>query len=243
VSAHGAYTYSRSLDDFSSNVTDTAAAPQILNPNTGVFNLRTEYGPSSYNATHTASLGYTVYGPKFASRGALVRQLAAGWSLSGIYTIRSGFPLNITTGKDNALSGTPNQRTNLIGDPTLPSGRSRAEKMSQWFNNAGNTSGAGISVDCNLPGAAFCRPSPGSFGNLGRNALIGPALITNNMPAAKNFPIPGREGMRLQFRCDAFGVFNTPNLRDPGLTPGPTFGVITSTTGNRFLQLSLHLWF
>lgn len=226
VSAQGAYTYSRSLDDFSSNVTDTAAAPQALNPNTGVFNLRTEYGPSTFNATHVASAGYTVYGPRFAGRGAFLRELAGGWSLSGIFSIRSGFPLNITTGQDNALSGTPNQRPNLVGDFNLSSGRSKADKIKQWFNNA-----------------AFLLPAAGTFGNLTRDALVAPGQITNNMSAAKSFTIPGREGMRLQFKCDAFGVFNTPNLGTPGTTLGTSLGRISSTSGNRSLQISLHLWY
>lgn len=239
LSAQGAYTYSRSLDDFSSNITDTAVSPQVLNPNSGVFNMRTEYGPSSFNATHIASLAYTLHGPTFSGHNTIMREVAGGWMFSGIYSIRSGFPLNVTLGQDTALSGTQNQRPNLIGNPSLSSGRSRTDKINEWFNNTGNTSG--VNTNCGLAGAAFCAPTAGTFGNLTRDALLGPAAITNNMSAARNFPLTWREGMFFQFRCDAFGVFNTPNLGNPGLQPGKSFGVISSTTGNRVLQMSLRL--
>lgn len=226
IGVQGSYTYSRSLDDFSSNVTDTAASPQILDANTGIFNAGTEYGPSTFNATNVASLSYTLHGPSFSGHGALLHQAAGGWKLSGIYTVRSGYPLNIVTGQDAALSGTQNQRPNLIGDFHLDSGRSRQQKMAAWFNTP-----------------AFVSPNPGTYGNLTRDALLGPTSISNNMSAAREFAIPGREDMKLNFRCDAFGIFNTANLGNPGNTMGKSLGIVSSTSGNRRLQMSLRLKF
>ena len=63
------------------------------------------------------------------------------------------------------------------------------------------------------------------------------------MSLAKTFAIPGREGMDFKFRCDAFGVFNTPNLGTPANKIGSSLGQITSTSGQRFLQLSGHIDF
>jgi hypothetical protein len=224
LGAQGAYTYARSFDTFSGN-TETAAAPDV-------FNLATsEYGPSSFNPTQVGSLGYTVYAPKLHRFNPYVRAILSDWNLSGIYSIQSGLPLNITLGNlDNAFSSTPNQRPNVSGSFQLPSDRDRVTKEAEWFNTS-----------------VFSLPAPGTFGNLGRDAVIGPAKITNNASIARSFPIPLRESMKLQFRCDAFGLFNTPNLGNPNTTfstsKTSTFGQITSTSGNRSLQLSLHLFF
>ncbi len=239
LSARGAYTYSRSLDEFSSDVTDTATPPNVFStpavPAAGSplnFNLSSEYGLSTYNATHIGSLGYTAYGPKFLRRNLLLRELAGGWNLSGIYSIRSGQPLNITFGSnDYADTNTPNQRPNVLHAWALPSGRSRLNKLA-------------LSGSTYFDPTAFSTSVPsGTFGSLRRDVVTGPASIGNNMSLAKNFAIPGREGMILQLRCDAFGVFNTPNLGTPGTTVGSSLGRITSTSGERYLQLSGHLHF
>jgi outer membrane receptor protein involved in Fe transport len=237
VSAKGAYTWSRSLDQFSSNTTDTATVPNVFGttvvPSVGSpldFNLSSEYGPSDFNATHIGSLGYTVYAPKWENHNWFIREALGGWNLSGIYRIRSGEPVNVYTGTDYALTNSPNQRPTILHNWVLPGSRHRLNKLaltgSTWFDPT-----------------AFGAPAQGTFGNLGRNAILGPANISNNMSAAKIFAIPGREGMTFEFRCDAFGVFNTPNLGTPANKVGSSLGQITSTSGQRFLQLSGHLRF
>jgi len=65
------------------------------------------------------------------------------------------------------------------------------------------------------------------------------------MGVSKSFHVPvKREGVMLQYRCEALGVFNTPNLKPPtgtSLELGSSLGVITNTTGERKLQMSLRL--
>jgi hypothetical protein len=104
-------------------------------------------------------------------------------------------------------------------------------------------------------GAAFALPvSPAGafhFGNLGRNAVLGPAFYTTDLSIVKNTKLAGTT--TLQFRCEAFNVFNHPNLGQPGriATVGSTaFGVITNTrfpTGDsgssRQVQFALKLLF
>jgi hypothetical protein len=63
------------------------------------------------------------------------------------------------------------------------------------------------------------------------------------MSIAKQFRLPWRENTTFDFRCDAFGVFNTPNLGAPSGKVGASLGQITSTTGERFLQLAGKLQF
>ena len=134
---------------------------------------------------------------------------------------------NIITGANNALSGTPQQRPNVNGNPVLPGDRPKGERVAQWFN----------------PGV-FSTPAPGAYGNTDRNAIIGPGVNSTNAGLLKNFPFTAHEGMYLQFRVEAFSVFNTPIFKNPDNTLGSTLGKITSTSGGeRQLQLALKLAF
>ena len=51
------------------------------------------------------------------------------WALTGILTLQSGAPFNVISGADNARTGTGGQRADQIGDPNLPSDRSRDEQV------------------------------------------------------------------------------------------------------------------
>lgn len=255
LSAIGAYTYSRSIDEFSNYVTDTSTVPDVFSlPNHTVpavgsplnFNLSSEIGPSDFNRTHIASVGYSVNLPKMERYNWFVRAAAGGWIFSGRYGISSGEPVNIISKTDYADTNTPNQRPIIWHNWALPSGLHRIQKLAltggTWFDPTafcGNDNPA-CGTNTNFPQD---YPASGTFGNLGRNTVIGPATISNNMSLAKTFPIPGREGMNFRFRCDAFGVFNTPNLGTPSNQIGSSLGQITSTSGQRFLQLSGHIDF
>ncbi len=239
VAAMGSYTYSRSTDYFSSYVTDTATISNVFGtvdhsvPVVGsplAFNFRSELGPSDFNRTHIANIGYSVNLPNLTGSNRLMQGVLGGWIFSGRYSISSGEPIDVVSGSDYTLTNLPDQRPNVLHNWVLPSSRSRIQKLAltggTWFDPT-----------------AFGSPAAGMFGNLGRNAVIGPATISNNMSLAKTFPILSRESMNFRFRCDAFGVFNTPNLGTPANKIGSSLGQITSTSGERFLQLSGHIEF
>src|SRR5437764_14574800 len=106
----GAYTFGKSMDNSSSNVTDTAAVP---NP----FNLRGDWARSDFYAKHIASASAIWNLPRLAGHGLLLREAVGGWNLATRFTARTGTPVNVVTGQDNALSGTPQQRPNGSGSP------------------------------------------------------------------------------------------------------------------------------
>ncbi|HEY2931868.1 MAG TPA: TonB-dependent receptor [Acidobacteriota bacterium] len=215
-----AYTFSRSIDQFS----EISLGAGVPNP----LNLSAEKGLSAFHAKHIFSLSWLWDLPSLASSHALVRGIAGGWELTGLVTARSGLPINITTGSDNALSGTPAQRPNLVGNPALSGSRSRGEKVLAWFNRA-----------------AFGPPATGTYGNVGRNLLIGPGASDVNLGLFKNFELPGREGLKLQFRSEFFDVLNRPNLGNPvsSLSAGTRMGQITSAGGSRVIQFALKMLF
>jgi hypothetical protein len=82
----------------------------------------------------------------------------------------------------------------------------------------------------------------GTDGNLGRNAFRGPSFKSVDLGLFKNTVI--REGLNLQFRAEAFNLFNRVNLYNPiGDLGSPLFGKSVAAFPARELQLGLKLVF
>ena len=97
---------------------------------------------------------------------------------------------------------------------------------------------------------SYVRPAFGTFGNIYRDALNGPGLVSTDLSVAKKFTI--KEGMAVSFRADAFNLFNKANLGQPNSCvdcQGQGAGTITGTIGSqdgtsmRRLQFALRLEF
>jgi hypothetical protein len=155
--------------------------------------------------------------------------LTGGWQLNGLVSWQTGVPLSVTG--SNNFTGTP--FPDLIGDPTLPASKRSIKK---WFNTAG-----------------FANPALYTIGNAPRTlpATRGPNYTNVNASLTKNFYI--RERWDLELRCEAFNVFNHPQLNNPStsfspttnaqgsLDTSPSFGLITSALDPRDIQLGAHL--
>jgi hypothetical protein len=154
--------------------------------------------------------------------------LLNGWETYGIVTLQTGRPFTVALLSEIDNSGTgrsilgfgANDRPNLVGNPELSD-----PTTLQWFNTA-----------------AFAFPPPGTFGNAGRNILDGPGFQNVNASLLKNTRITER--VNLQFRAEAFNLFNHPNFNLPDNFLGsPTFGRITSARDPRHIQFGLKLLF
>jgi hypothetical protein len=206
------YTYAKSLDNGS---LDTLGGWQ------DPLNLRAEKGPSDYDVRErfVTSFLYQVHSPK----GGVAKAFLGGWQVNGIFTAQSGTPFTVVSGRDQALSGSGSQRPNVIGNPNLDTGRSRADLIQQYFNPA-----------------AFVLPPVGQFGNLGRNTLYGPGRWNLDGSVFRSFTL--RERMRLQFRAESFNTLNHANLGNPVANIGTaTVGRILSASDPRILQFALKL--
>jgi hypothetical protein len=220
-SLQGAYTFSRSLD-IASNFSLGAAVPNV-------FNLHTQYSLSDFEAVHIGSVSALWELPRLETQNALLRGVFGGWQVNGLLTLRSGLPVNILSGSDRALSGTPSQRPDVNHDPVLPGGRARGDEVLRWFDRT-----------------AFTLPAAGAYGDTGRNGLYGPGSAATNLALFKNVPLPFREGLRLQFRTELFNIFNQVNLSNPNatLSAGANMGRITSTSSEaRVIQFALKVIF
>ena len=95
-------------------------------------------------------------------------------------------------------------------------------------------------------GAVSCtgQPANGLFGNLGRGAITGPGRQNWDVTLIKKFGLGFREGSNLEFRADAFNVFNHTQFSTVGATYGQsTLGQVTNVYDPRVLQLGLTLSF
>ena len=89
---------------------------------------------------------------------------------------------------------------------------------------------------------SFTLPAIGTFGNTGKNSIVGPNLIDWDMGIFKSFPF--RERFMIQFRAEFFNVFNRVNFVNPSSSVSPgSFGTITSANDLRIGQLALKIFF
>jgi len=143
--------------------------------------------------------------------------------------MQSGFPFTVNVSGDTAGAGAGTGgifiRPNYIPGQTVAlSGPDRS--TSRFFNTA-----------------AFSLPPTGTYGNLGRNTIIGPALTDLDMVIAKNIAL--RESVKLQLRVEGFNLFNHPNYNIVGriINDPTTFGKVLSQLDPRQIQFGLKLMF
>jgi hypothetical protein len=158
----------------------------------------------------------------------------AGWQISGVTTVQSGTPVNVTFTDDRANIGrTGLQRPDLVGP---------VPQLNCQPNSAGTTDVARRQLVSCYDASAFALPAQFTFGNASRNLLRGPKFASTDLSMMKNLPIGA--GMQFQFRAEIFNIFNTVNYNNPNSSFGAAaFGSITSAGSMRQVQLSGKIFF
>ena len=171
-------------------------------------------------------------GPSFRNLPVVARQIIGGWTTSWLAYAESGGWLTVFTGQDNSLSGGfGNDRAEQVLANYEGPRTSRGAERLNWVNPA-----------------AFALPSVGTFGDLGRNSIRGPARWVADMTAGKTFSL--HEQVNLQFRTSAYNVFNHTRLgncaalqycsMNNNVTSGAALGTIGVQSG-RTVQFTLKL--
>ena len=215
------YTWSKSLD--------WASDPYNNNfPN--FYNLASNWGPSNYNRTNMFVLS-GVYalpvgrGKRYlSSPSKFVQAIAGNWNIGSIISLNSGAPFDALAGADVANTGAPGQRAERTGaDPYSAPGFHQTAH--DWLNKA-----------------AFAVPTAYTFGNEGRNDLVGPAYKDVDFNAFKDFPLTTRA--TLQFRGEFFNLFNHTNYGNPdNNVQDPAFGEIFGANPAREIQFAVKVLF
>jgi hypothetical protein len=206
-------------------------APQDIN------NLDADYGNSAYHQPYNSTTSFVWslpfgHGKRWGSgMPTALDIIAGGWQLAGINTITPGEMVTFVytpaasfqvSGITNDFSGANNYRPNLTCDPYAAD-----PTITQWFN----------------PSCVVLPTDPSQpFGNAPRNNVRGPNFWQMDVAATKNVAIGDRT--KLQFRVEAFNLFNRDNFTAPnGNRSSAAFGSITSTYDARQVQLGVKvLW-
>ena len=238
------YTLSRNIDTtqastFFSDATNgtTTAFPEFPG-----FNYNK--GLSDFHAKHNLAINFTWELPFAKGMDGTAGKVLDGWELTGIAQLRSGNPLTVFVQRNRSRSQwSPSNGPGIGFDrASLAPGRTHEDAVTgdpnQYFDPT-----------------AFVLPPAGTLGKLGRGTFIGPNLRTFDLAAVKKTRVASLgENTLIQFRVEAFNLFNRANFAPPSLTafagavdneqPLPSFGRIRSTiTSSRQIQLGLRIAF
>jgi len=216
-----AYTGSKLIDD-GANSGQVRPGAAVTTTVQNWSNLRAERSKSAQDVPQRAVLS-VLWEMPFAKNGhAAYRLIAGGWQMNAIQTIESGTPLSLAA----TVAGGGNR-------PDVVSGQKAkldSPSIDRWFNTG-----------------AFSNPLPFTWGTVARTLpdVHTDGLYNLDLSLFKNFQI--REGMRVQFRAEAYNLTNTPTFGEPGRAINTaTFGVVTAQAFNpkpREVQLALRFIF
>lgn len=186
-------------------------------------NQRRNYARNNFDRKHTFVQSYVYdlpFGPgkKFLTSG-MLGNIFGNWKVTGILTLMSGLPINITA--DGAALNAPGntQTADQIAPVQILGG---IGPNSPWFSPS-----------------SFRQPTAaGVFGNTGRNIFDGPGFV--NLDASLIKVISFKERYSLELRGETFAITNTPQFSNPNnnVNNAVNFGYVTGTSGgNRSLQL------
>jgi len=236
ASLQGSYTWGKSIDTSSGSMVGDEYSNSISSPLW--FVPRLNRGLSDFNVAHNLEINYNwqIGTPKWAS--GVTGWAISGWQLGGVLAASTGVPFTAGVGGDalGIKSTDPNiDVPNLVGGPGCGSAV-----------NSGNPVHY-IKTQC------FAVPDPIALrGNLGRNTLTGPGLLTFDFSVFKNNYIKKiSDRFNAQFRAEFFNLLNHTNFSPPldnrnifdsGGSPIGNAGLITSTqTPSRQIQFAIKL--
>src|ERR1700722_8901766 len=238
------YTYSKALDDSSGiSPAESERSPQSI-MYSGDFHR--DWGLSDFDAKHLLG-GSITYPLPFHVGWRALGAVVNGWRVDSIATFSSGQPF------------TPLLATNNARDLDT-AGSSERPNLNPGFSNnpthgvsagcPGFAAGTPVGVASNwFNPCAFSLPIAGTYGDLGRNTIIGPKLADVDLAIEKNFKIKKR--FSTTFRAESFNLLNHANFGLPNTTAlaasgaaNPAAGSLTYTeTSSRQLQFALRVNF
>jgi hypothetical protein len=220
------YTYGRAYD----NGSDV----QVGSSPVDAYHEELEWGPSDFDVRHRVVANWLLEIPGFKDATGLTHALLGGWQLNGITQFQTGYPFTVNTtapyptGDYNA-DGDNNDRPNMPSFGLNPPDTSQSAYVNGLFKAS----------DFPKP----TSPLGWALGNLPRNSYRGPHYKSTDLSLFKTFQLPSTSA-RIQFRAEAFNIFNSVNLQRPiGNLANSNFGKSTSSFPGREVQFALKLIF
>jgi len=202
-----------------------------LSGGTGAFDpldFKSAYANALWDIRHNFTTGFTYEipvgkGRQYASTlSSAANEILGGWALNGILSIRTGRPNTLGY---NGCQGVWNScRPDIVAGMNANGAPSGGRSPAKWFDTS-----------------AVAKPT-GFVGTAGAYNMRGPGTSTLDASLFKTFSIT--EQWKVEFRLEAFNVFNKTQLSNPDWSiQNSTFGTITGSSGERNAQLSLRLRF
>jgi len=216
------YTFSKSFDQ-SSNVGEE------INP----IDPSLSRALSAFDVRHNFVVSYSYRIP-FESLFRAANRWTEGWEISGITRVSSGLPVTLVNFGDNSLLGSePNGINNFgVDEPDYSGGALDLNHNPRNGQPYFNTS-------------QFSENALGTPGTARRRFFSGPGLNNYDMALLKNLRLT--ESKSLQFRVEAFNVFNHAQFFGPQAVDGnidsSTFGQVVTADPPRLVQFGAKFFF
>lgn len=228
------YTYGTCNDNSSAPVTGDTYLNSIAVPLLLVGPARS--GPCDFDIRQaaTGTLIWQIPGLKSSSR--FLSQATKGWEIGSIVTRTTGAPFTVTVGNGNDPLGTGYNGDFTTAFASLVPGCNPIQGGVNYLNKSCFTPPSANLAPATAANPYGCAPNsfpkfagaPGTYcsnvlGNLGRNRLSGPGLMTWDLSIFKNIQVPRiSESFKVQLRAEFFNVLNHANFLSPGFIN--TFG-------------------
>jgi hypothetical protein len=231
LNLRAAYTYAHALDNGSS--LEANGANGIIIPSD--FNLT--YGNSAFDARHRLAAEYLYQIPDWGFHH-LPGRLTKGWTIAGVTSLQTGFPIGLTDSAFRSLQCTP--VVSFFGCWDRPDIIAPTKTFSDPRNvqNLPNALGVKHQGNYYFDPSTLKREALGTIGNAGRNLFHGPGINNTDISFYKDTAITER--YKLQLRVDLFNAFNHAQFSNPsGNVNSSLFGRVTTTRiAARITQLS-----
>jgi outer membrane receptor protein involved in Fe transport len=164
----------------------------------------------------------------------VVNQIIGGWQLSPVLNYSSGLPFTLSYSScATAVPSTAPCYVNGLAAAFQPHVRGFPGNNLTYF-------------DAQTLGTTFTAPGLDEIGSIGRNSVWGPHFFNMDLAVQKDFPI--HEVASIQFRMDAFNIFNHINFGTPSGNIEQAGAIGTGagkdgTASPRQLQFSLRVQF
>jgi hypothetical protein len=229
-----AFTYGKSTDNNSLTPQGDVLNSQVPGDNTNL----NHWGLSSFDRKFRSTTSFIYELPQPFRNASVGHRVFGGWTTAGVVTFQSGTPITFLapfaqSAVTPAIYPTPDVAPGVTLNNLEGSGPVES-RLTHYFGSPGLGSA----------GTLFVLPGPVDFGGLGRGlAIRAPGQKSIDFMLSKRTAI--RERLNLEFRAEAFNLFNWVNFGAPDSNVGdPGFGIISSmTTSPRILQLALKLSF
>lgn len=209
------------------------------------YSFAEEFGPNTFDIRHSGNITALYELPvgkgRYLNLNGVADAILGGWQVGGVYNGRAGSPLTVLITRPDLVAVCGQSSGCTLGGSSVAQGfviSMPSGTLPTGFVGVQNTPGGNASRNTRRPDliagvnpyiygtdglrylnpAAFAMPGPGTYGNLPRNFLKGPAFHQFDLTLQKRFKLT--ETMNVEFRSEIYNLFNRANFSNPPATLG-----------------------